>query len=323
MVEIVASAALPVDEKLEIKKMRFTPKRGDCGKRISIVTGIHGDELEGQYVCYQVSRKIQEQMENLSGTVDIYPAMNPLGIDSITRGIPAFDLDMNRIFPGCRDGALTEYIASEIIRDLLGSDLCIDIHASNIYLTELPQIRINELHKRELLPLAKKANVDFVWVHGASTVLESTLAYSLNSRGVPTLVVEMGVGMRITRSIGDQLVDGIFNLMKSEGIWKGETAPARKPIVSSDPDEVLFLNASCAGIFIQDAVHNTYLKKGDSIGKVVDPLQGNILEDVVSPADGLLFTIREYPVVDEGSLMARILKTKKGKEEQNGTKSSI
>lgn len=309
MVKTIASAAMPVDETLEIKKARYSPQGRDGGKRISIVTGIHGDELEGQYVCYELARRIKERPECLTGTVDIYPAMNPLGIDSITRGIPAFDLDMNRIFPGSRDGAMTEYLAAEIIRDLMGSDLCVDIHASNIYLTELPQIRINELHEKELVPLAKLANVDFVWVHGASTVLESTLAFTLNSRGVPTLVVEMGVGMRITRSIGNQLVDGIFSLMKELDIWSGEISGLREPIVSSDPDEVLFLNASRSGIFIQEARHNTWLKKGESVGKVVDPLNGTVLEDVISPEDGLLFTIREYPVVDEGSLMARILRS--------------
>lgn len=314
MVENVTSAELPVDEKLEIKKARFSPEKENNGKRISIVTGIHGDELEGQYVCYELARRIKEHPEYLKGTVDIYPAMNPLGIDSITRGIPGFDLDMNRIFPGSLDGAMTEYLAAGIIRDLLSSDLCIDIHASNIYLTELPQIRINELHQEELVPIAKEANVDFIWVHGASTVLESTLAYSLNSRGVPTLVVEMGVGMRITRTIGEQLVEGILNLMKNMGIWTGDTISVRTPIVSSDPDEVLFLNASRSGIFIKDARHNTCLKKGDSVGKVIDPLNGTILENVTSPEDGLLFTIREYPVVDEGSLMARILKTDKNKE---------
>lgn len=314
MVENVTSAELPVDEKLEIKKARFSPEKENNGKRISIVTGIHGDELEGQYVCYEPARRIKEHPEHLKGTVDIYPAMNPLGIDSITRGIPGFDLDMNRIFPGSLDGAMTEYLAAGIIRDLLGSDLCIDIHASNIYLTELPQIRINEPHQEELVPIAKEANVDFIWVHGASTVLESTLAYSLNSRGVPTLVVEMGVGMRITRTIGEQLAEGILNLMKNMGIWTGDTISVRTPIVSSDPDEVLFLNASRSGIFIKDARHNTCLKKGDSVGKVIDPLNGTILENVTSPEDGLLFTIREYPVVDEGSLMARILKTDKNKE---------
>ncbi|MCI6675762.1 MAG: succinylglutamate desuccinylase/aspartoacylase family protein [Clostridiales bacterium] len=90
MIKTVASVKLPVNETLEIKKNRFILKDGGNGKRISIVTGIHGDELEGQYVCYEVARRIQENPQYLHGTVDIYPAMNPLGIDSITRGIPGF-----------------------------------------------------------------------------------------------------------------------------------------------------------------------------------------------------------------------------------------
>lgn len=309
MIETIAQVALPVDEVLEIKKRRIMPQeKKDNLKRISIVTGIHGDELEGQYVCFELARRIEENMQCLEGIVDIYPAMNPLGIDSITRGIPAFDLDMNRLFPGNAEGNMTESLAAHIIRDVSGSDVVIDIHASNIYLTEIPQIRINELHEKELVPLARQTNVDFIWVHGASTVLESTFAYSLNSTGTPCLVVEMGVGMRITKAYGEQLVDGIFHLMKSMGIWTGDVKPVREPIISKNPDDVSFLNASTSGLFIPDVKHWEKLKKGDRIGRIVNPLTGKVLEEVDSPVDGILFTIRDYPIVDEGSLIGRLLK---------------
>lgn len=313
MVEVVTSVGLPVDEKLMIKKNRIVP---DCVvdpkdmKRISIVTGIHGDELEGQYVCYELQRRINEQKNQLTGIVDVYPAMNPLGIDSITRGIPAFDLDMNRLFPGNIDGNMTEYIAAGIMKDVAGSDCVVDIHASNIYLTEIPQIRINELHADMLLPLAKHANVDFIWVHGASTVLEATFAHSLNSIGTPVLVVEMGVGMRLTREYGDQLVDGIFNLMKELGIWNGDTKDVREPIISTDPDDVYYLNASASGLFVPEVKHGATLNKGDLVGRIVDPLCGEVLDEVRAPNGGMLFTIRDYPIVDEGSLMGRILREK-------------
>lgn len=310
MIKTIASVALPVDEVLEIKKHRIMPDKKTEGKkkRISIVTGIHGDELEGQYVCFELSRRIAEQKDKLTGIVDIYPAMNPLGIDSITRGIPGFDLDMNRLFPGNSEGDMTEYLAARIVKDVQGSDLCIDIHASNIYLTEIPQIRINELHKEKLVPLAMEANVDFVWVHGASTVLESTFAHSLNTKNVPTLVVEMGVGMRITKSYCSQLVDGIFCMMAKLGIWQGETITPRVPIVSEDPDDVSYLNASTSGVFVPDVKHWEMLKKGDLIGRIIDPLRGRVLDEVLSPVDGILFTIREYPIVDEGSLIGRLLR---------------
>ena len=316
IVESVVRTELPVDEELKIAKHRLMPDGAVPSelekekKRISIVTGIHGDELEGQYVCYELIRRIRSREEALAGIVDIYPAMNPFGINNITRGIPAFDLDMNRIFPGHDNGDMNEYIAAEIMKDLEGTTLALDIHASNIFLTEVPQIRINELHRDVLVPLAKKANVDFIWVHGANTVLESTLAYSLNSRGINTLVVEMGVGMRITREYGEQMADGIFSLMSQLGIWKEKVFPTHEPILSNDENgqDVYYLNAEVSGIFMKEKTHGSMVEQDERIGIIVNPLTGELQSEVRAPGKGWLFTIREYPVVDEGSLMGRILR---------------
>ena len=308
MVKTVAAAKLPVDEELRIRKNRLIPESGLRGdeKRISIVTGTHGDELEGQYVCYELQRRIQEHPSFLTGIVDIYPALNPLGIDSITRGIPAFDLDMNRIFPGSETGSMPEYAASRIVEDLAGSDAVIDIHASNIFLREIPQVRINTMSRDALVEYAKCLNTDYIWIHAAATVLESTLAYSLNSIGTPTLVVEMGVGMRITKEYGDQLTDGIFVLMRKLGIWTGPVITPRNPIISED-GEVVFVNAGRSGVFLPRAGHGTRIRKGDRIGDIINPLNGEITEKITSDTDGLVFTLREYPIVSEGSLIARIL----------------
>ena len=326
----VAGAELPVDERLVIRKRRLAAERAGAGaKRICVVTGIHGDELEGQYVCHEVARRIRENPSALKGIVDIYPAMNPIGIDSITRGIPAFDLDMNRIFPGNREGDMNEYMASEIIRDCKGAELCVDIHASNIFPTEVPQIRINQLHQDVLVPYARRANVDFIWVHGSSTVLESTFAYSLNDIGVKTLVVEMGVGMRVTREYGEQLTDGIFSLMKAAGIWSGSVPEVREPVISYDQrgEDVHYLNAPVSGIYVKEKAHGSLVREGDYIGSILDPLRGKDAVKITAPADGWLFTTREYPVVDAGSLMGRILKQEvydRCKENgENGTENTI
>ena len=52
---------------------------------------------------------------------------------------------------------------------------------------------------------------------------------------------------------------------------------------------------------------NTKIHKGERIGQIVNPLQGIVLSDVISQWDGLLFTIRKYPICNEGSLLARVL----------------
>ena len=307
MVETVVSMGLPVDERLEIKKNRLMPEEtSDNMKRIGIVTGTHGDELEGQFVCYELNQRIQKHPEYLHGIVDIYPAFNPLGIDSITRGIPMFDLDMNRIFPGSEEGPMMETMVSRLMSDLKGADMCLDIHASNIYLEEMPQVRINEETADQLVPYARLLNVDFVWIHAAATVLESTLAYSLNMIDVPTLVVEMGVGMRITKDYGYQLVDGILNLMKEMGIWSGPVESVREPLISSDR-AIGFVNADHPGIYLPDARIFDEVMRGDVLGKIVDPLTGSVLEEVKAPITGKVFTRREYPIVYSGSLLNRIL----------------
>ena len=137
MIKTIISSELPVGEQFLVKKNVLTNGKG--GKRICIVTGTHGDELEGQMVCYEVCKTIRENIDLLDGTVEIYPALNPLGIDSLQRGFPNFDLDMNRIFPGNQKGTMVEQAAYRITEDLKGADMVIDIHSSNLYLRECPQ----------------------------------------------------------------------------------------------------------------------------------------------------------------------------------------
>lgn len=302
----VSSIPLPIDEHYMIKKQRLIGENQDMSTRLCIVSGIHGDELEGQYVCYRLQEKLKELKGKWNGIVDIYPCLNPLGVDSITRKVPMFDLDMNRIFPGDAEGSMVEYVSSCIIDDIQGADLVIDIHASNIYLREIPQIRINEQQKEKLLPMAKWLNMDYIWIHAASTVLESTFAYSLNERNTPTLVVEMGVGMRLTPSYGDRLCDGILNAMMHLGMIKVQKLAIKKPIISTD-GQVHFLNATCSGLFVPVVNHENLVRKGDLIGHIVSPLDGVVKSEIISPCDGLLFTLREYPIVNEGNLLGRLL----------------
>jgi predicted deacylase len=316
MIKTVTSAVLPVTENLVIQKNRLENNVSQDTKRVCIVTGTHGDELEGQYVCARLAKLLNVEKNNLTGTVDIYPAINPLGIDSVIRGFPMFDLDMNRIFPGSSSGSLAEVVAHDIIRDIEGADLCVDIQSSNIFLREIPQVRISEQNSEKLLPYALMLNVDFVWIHAAATVLEATLAHTLNMRGVKTLVVEMGVGMRITEDYCVQLLDGIMNLLRELGMWSGKTKEVKTPVVSKD-HSVSFLNSDAAGIFIPRAAHSNRVGIGEEIGRVLDPITGSIVEIAVSPCNGLLFTLREYPVVFGGSLLARILGDEKSDGAEN------
>jgi len=305
IVEEVFTIELPVGESFRIQRCRYAPSEEKASKRISIVSGIHGDELEGQYVCFLLGEWLRQNPEKIRGTIDIYPAINSLGLDSITRSIPFYDVDLNRTFPGSKNDFLPAQIADGVVNVMRGSDLAIDIHSSNVFLREIPQVRIAKSQEASLVPLANLLNIDFVWVHDAVTVLESTFAHAMNTIGTKTLVVEMGVGMRLGKAYGHQLLDGLLNLMAHEGILDIEPLDVRFPI-QSHVGEVAYLNASVPGLFVPAIEHCQMVARGEVVGHIVSALSGEVLDEVIAPIGGILFTLRAYPIVYEGSLVGRI-----------------
>lgn len=307
MIETIVSLELPVGEHLAVRRSRICYREDTRALgRVAIVSGTHGDELEGQYICYEVARRIVEQPEHMVGIVDIYPALNPLGIDLASKALPVIDMDLNRMFPGSRDGNAMEQIAAAVVDDLIGADLCIDVHSSDIFVQEIPQVRLSEEFAERMLPFAKLMNVDVIWMNATATVHEATLAHSLNIMGVPTMVVELGQGNSINMTYGNQVVDGIFNVMHEMGLWTGEVPPSQLPAISSD-GKVEFIRSETDGIFLPRSKHNHFVCVGEPIGEIVDPMTGQVKSRIEAGKDGLLFTLRNYPVVYEGDLLARIL----------------
>jgi predicted deacylase len=197
------------------------------------------------------------------------------------------------------------------MRRLEGAALVIDIHASNVYLREIPQVRIARAFEARLVPIARHMNLDLIWVHEAVTVLEHTIAHSLNQRGTPCLVVEMGVGMRITPAFADQVATGILHVARELGALAPGLALAaapHRPLVANDGN-VHYLNAETSGMFVPCVEHWIAVRRGELLGRIVSPLAGQVLSEVRSPVDGVLFTLREYPLVYEGSLLARLMET--------------
>ena len=213
---------------------------------------------------------------------------------------------MNRMFPGDSAGDMMERVSASIIDDIIGSDMCIDVHASDIFVREIPQVRVSEDFAEKLLPYAKYMNVDMIWMNATATVHEATLAHSLNILGVPTMVVEMGRVNRINIQYGNQVVDGIFNLLYELGMWTEQVKGIQMPVISSD-GKVEFIRSEVNGIFLPKIEHNHYVKEHDLIGEIIDPFEGSVKKRILAVQDGLLFNLRVYPVVYEGDLIARIL----------------
>ena len=74
-----------------------------------------------------------------------------------------------------------------------------------------------------------------------------------------------------------------------------------------EPGESYSNSNFTSGKIVAPIKHGDKVKKGESVGNIVEPLTGKILNEALSPCSGMVFTLREFPVVYEGSLIARVL----------------
>ena len=227
MIETVMTAQMPVGLPIKIKKNRLEPDTiQENMPRLSIVAGVHGDELQGQYICYELIRRIKEERENLKGIVDVYPCVAPMALEIRKRNAPG------------------------------------------------------------------------------------GLAYSLRRKGIPNLVIESGIALKIDYEYCKKVIDGIFQMMKELEVFEGEVSPTKKTVTVKKNDvEVIHCNTS--GIFIPKIQIGSFVRENQVLGCIVRPILGAELEEVKSSCDGMIFSLREYPAVCEGELLARICKAER------------
>jgi predicted deacylase len=120
--------------------------------------------------------------------------------------------------------------------------------------------------------------------------------------GVPAILAESGGrGLPLEADI-QRHVDGVLNIWRSLGLL-GDAPPKQvtPPRVLKRND---WLRSEHEGIFLCHVQPGENVKQGQLLGEMVD-LLGNHLQDIASPADGLiLFTVTSPAIKKEGLLLA-------------------
>ena len=306
----VASIGMPVAERWHVRRCRYAPE-GEAGGRICIATGIHGDEMLGQLIAFGVAQRIMAQPECLHGTVDIYPMLNPMGLDIGERMTPLMNhLDMNRAFPGTPDGTALEAMCHAIFTDMLGADLVLDIHASTKGKSELYEARIDSRSAKTVIPQARALSPDLIWVYADKSAFNATLTATLCAQGTPAMILEVDERRRHPKPVAERVVDSIFCKMTEMGLWTGEAAPMPAadvviPTVRSG-ENIARIACEAPGVYVPEDCMGKWLKAGQPLGVIIDALEGVTRETVVAPYDGLVFSQRSYSAVYPGTLIARL-----------------
>lgn len=306
-ISTVAGAALPIYESFAVRRCRYAPESG-AKRRICLVSGIHGDETLGQLILFEVSQRIMAASERLQGIVDIYPMLNPLGLDIGERMVPVGTrLDMNRSFPGSPEGTPLERICHQLTEDMRGANLVVDIHSGTHLKHELCEARVTAKDPEPIVAFARQLRPDLIWVYPDRIAYEASLSGALCGMGTPSLLLQADERGGDPRETASRVADGIFACMEAMGLWQGgESAPApHVPCIRSE-EEVVRITCQHPGMYVPEPCIGKKVRAGQIIGRIVNALEGAVLEEITAPGAGLVFSQRCYSAVYPGTLIARI-----------------
>lgn len=274
-------------------------QQGDSPKRVCIVTGTHGDELEGQYVCFRLNQIIRAQLERLNGTVEIYPALNPLGIDSITRGIPTFDLNMNRIFPGDPQGAMPEQIKGYTY----------GIQLASFYISGdfVPHVRLMRTGYEDTEG-AKLFGMPYITLRQPLPFDTTLLNYNWQIWETKAYSLYGGMNDGVESPVTAEMIGTILRFAQRIGL-------TRKPVVGI-PDfnpQVIDESSFCsvrtpqAGIFYRLKGAGAKVQEEEPLARIIDPYEGSVRAEIISPTDGIIFFAHNKPLALANTLLFNIL----------------
>ena len=108
-----------------------------AGPTVSLWGGNHGDEYEGPVVLGQLARELDPAA--VEGRLIILPTINPPALLAGTRVSAIDGKNMNRVWPGDRNGTITERIVSWLDREVLPqTDVLMDLHTGGNAIDLIP-----------------------------------------------------------------------------------------------------------------------------------------------------------------------------------------
>ena len=131
--------------------------------------GNHGDEYEGPISLMNIARSLEAN--SINGQIIIIPALNFPAFMVGDRVSPIDGLNMNRVYPGKRDGTVTSMIAHYLTTIIIPlTDVLVDIHSGGKTMMfspfstyqNVPNIGVNQQAKEAALSFAAPICLEIV-----------------------------------------------------------------------------------------------------------------------------------------------------------------
>lgn len=253
-------------------------------KTILITAGLHSGEYPAIQATINLAKELE--VENINGNIIIVHCVNTSGFFKRSVDVvPEDGANLNKNYPGDKDGTTGEKIADFFVSDLFPDvDYLIDMHSGGKYEALTPCLFYQTLPEVSDISfkIASLTNIPYLIPSTARTGHYSFAG----TMGIPAVLLERGFGGLCDKQDVDEYKFDLLNILTGLDFIKNS-----KYISSIQKNNIknpTYLESTHKGLWFPAIKHDQEVKKGELLGHIQD-FYGNTLVEYHAEFDGVIF----------------------------------
>ncbi|MDO4224487.1 MAG: succinylglutamate desuccinylase/aspartoacylase family protein [Bergeyella zoohelcum] len=278
-------------------------KGKEKGQVFTIVAGVHGYEYPPIMAVLEVLQEINPQ--NLKGDLLFLPIANTPSFYGRSPFVnPQDKINLNRTFPGKKDGTITERMAHFITNEVIPvSDVFLDIHGGDANGDLVPFVCYYDNPKKPqqtemARQLSEVSDFDIVVSYPYNLSDTEPTLYAFKQavqNGKIAFSFEAGKLGGVQRDAVDLIKKGIYNILSELGMYADNQANKIRENKIRLNNQA-YVKAEHQGILYSDLKAGDEVKKGQKVAEI-RTIFGEILTELKAPESGIiLYKIGTPPV---------------------------
>ena len=283
---------------------------GEGEKSVCIVGSSRGNEVQQIYCCSRLVKKCRQLEEEgrikKGHKILIIPSINPYSMNIQKRFWPTDNTDINRMFPGYNLGETTQRIADGVFREI--KDYAFGIQFTSFYMPGdfVPHVRMmDEGFSR--VETAKQFGLPYVVIREVRPYDTTTLNYNWQVWNTQAFSLYTTTTARIEPKGAGQAVLAVMNFLSRQGMIKYSIPEQNEPQVLKDK-EMISVRTAKSGIFEALVKAGEAVDVGQPLANIMDPYEGENLETLYSPVQGVVFFQHNEPLTYADMVVIKMVK---------------
>ena len=304
--DTIFSLQSPYRDELRVTGYKF----GKGEKTVCIVGAIRGNEIQQLYICSQlidVLKKLERRGHIVrNNEILIIPAINNYSMNIGKRFWAHDNTDINRMFPGYNEGETTQRIAAGVFEKVQGYTYGIQFASFYMPGDFIPHVRMMETGYQSP-SLANLFGLQYVVIRKPKPFDTTTLNYNWQMWNTNAFSVYTNCTDKIDEVSARHAVTAVLRFLTRMGVIKYNCHSGYIASIIEE-DNLQSVKALAGGIFRRKVNPGDCVERGDILAEVLDPYEGSVVSNVVSPTEGIIFFAHNTPLVMESSVVFKIIR---------------